>query len=429
MRGVKRAWPARWSAAALAAAALSAVAPPLADAAPFDEGGPTRVAAFVLDDDGAPVAGARGATLLHTLERALRRDGRLEIVDHDLALARRADLVPDEALGEALGSMSDGEALLRRDRAGAALPRLEQAARAFAENLAFARKRDYAHAQFLIGAAHAMLGNDDEAHEAFTRLLVWRDDYVADASIAPEKVLPRFEAAREALRGRGAGSIELLSSPAGAAAYVDGRFVGFTPTFAAGLTAGEHHVTFRAVGFVRAIVTVEVSSRVERTARVTLEPTPGRAQLEALLDEVAPELDRPRGGPALAELGALLGADHLVVVRLPSSTRGDDPVRGWIYGATSRQRLAAAERSPSDDDGAALAALAEDLYRQIAGEAWPPPARSRRDRGGVALHRRWWFWTGVTVVAAAVVVPRLFDLDGGARCPDGAVCGHVVWRF
>jgi tetratricopeptide (TPR) repeat protein len=428
MRGVKRAWPARSSAAGLAAAALCAVAPIPADAAPLEEGGPTRVAAFVLDDDGAPVAGARGAILLHTLERALRRDGRLEIVDHDLALARRAELYPDEALGEALDLVSAGEALLRRGQARTALPRLERAARAFAENLAFARKRDYAHAQFLIGAAHSMLGNDDDAHEAFTRLLVWRDDYLADASIAPEEVLPRFEAARETLRSRGAGSIELLSSPAGAAAYVDGRFVGFTPTFAAGLTAGEHHVTFRAVGFVRAIVTVEVSSRVERTARVTLEPTPGRAQLEALLDEVAPELDRPRGGPALAELGALLGVDHLVVVRLPSSTGGDDPVRGWIYGATSRQRLAASERTPSNDAGAALAALAEDLYRQIAGEAWPPTARPR-DRAGVALHRRWWFWTGVTAVAAAVAVPRLFDLDGGARCPDGAVCGHVVWRF
>ncbi|MEM9488337.1 MAG: hypothetical protein AAGC55_04275, partial [Myxococcota bacterium] len=47
------------------------------------------------------------------------------------------------------------------------------------------------------------------------------------------------------------------------------------------------------------------------------------------------------------------------------------------------------------------------------------------------VYKRWWFWTGLTALAAAAIaVPLVLSSGGGeTSCPDGQVCGAVIWSF
>ena len=57
------------------------------------------------------------------------------------------------------------------------------------------------------------------------------------------------------------GSLEIRSEPAAAQAYVDGKYVGVTPTFAEGLVVGEHWVTLKKEGFKKAVMAAQVSAK------------------------------------------------------------------------------------------------------------------------------------------------------------------------
>ncbi len=246
-----------------------------------------RVAVIVLGADGEPLPSTMRATLQVSMERALGTDERLEIVDVDAQLAGRAGAAPTDVVSEARGLLSIGEELLRRGQADAALAKLQAASAQLATVLAWAQKQELARAQFLLGAAQAVGGDGKAALASFIALLAWRPDFVADPTIAPTEVLPIWEKAQARVLKLRGGSIEITSSPDGAMAYVDGRFVGFTPTVVEALPAATHYVTIRMHGRVRVVEAVKVSDKKEATMRVRLEATPGIDELDAAIDDLA----------------------------------------------------------------------------------------------------------------------------------------------
>src|SRR5690606_14236038 len=143
---------------AAAAVAIALAAPTAAAAPPPAER--TRVIAFVLAGD-AP--GATRAALLMAFEHALEREHRLDVVDQDRQLAHQAGLVPRDVIGEARGLLRAGERLLRDGKTGDALARLTAAEQQLQRVLAHTSKRELARAQFLVGAAHAVIGRDADA--------------------------------------------------------------------------------------------------------------------------------------------------------------------------------------------------------------------------------------------------------------------------
>jgi hypothetical protein len=404
--------------------------------APRAPGVEARVAVIVLGQDGEPLPAATRATLQVTMERALQGDERLEIVDQDTELAKHAGQVPLEAISEARGLARAGEELLRRGQSEPARIKLEQASRHLAEVLAWTSKQELAQAQFLLGAALAVDGEKKDALAAFVSLLAWRPEFVADPEIWPEKVLPLWEKAQEKAAKLDGGSIEISSSPEGAMAYVDGRFVGFTPTIVEGLPAATHYVTVRMYGRVRSVAAVKVSDRRPSELKVSLDPTPGVDRLREAIDAIAGGVGAAQANAeiqaAFGDLSELLMVDHAAVLVAPD---GAGPYRGYVYAVEGGTLLAKAElelgeRDPED----AFGELAAALYQQISFEPKeaPPPKKPRRTGAKKPFYTRWWFWSAVgAVVVTSIAVPLLLRDDGAPElgCPPGDSCGTVIFRF
>ncbi len=432
----------RLVAAIAAAAVLLSGAPLRADEgdapdveAPRAPGVEARVAVFVLGQDGEPLPAATRATLQVTMERALEGDERLEIVDQDTELAKQAGQVPIEAISEARGLARAGEELLRRGKSEPARIKLEQASRHLAEVLAWTSKQELARAQFLLGAALAVDGEKKDAMAAFVALLAWRPDFVADPEIWPEKVLPIWEKAQQKVTRLDGGSIEISSSPEGAMAYVDGRFVGFTPTVVEALPAAVHYVTIRMHGRIRAVNAVKVSSKRPAEIAVKLAPTPGISELEQAIHDLSAGIGAEQAPAAaqagFADLGEQLDVQHAVVLIAPE---GDQPYVGYVYAVDGGTRLARAEIALGErDPEEAFAELAAVLYGQISfepiEEAPPPTVVERRSRK--PFYKTWWFWGAVgAAVTAGVAIPLLLRDDAPELgCPSGDSCGIVVLSF
>lgn len=398
-----------------------------------------KVAVVVLtaSPDDKPLTATRAATVQVSMEHALATDPRLDVIDLDEGLAESGGAVPKDAVAEARALVASGEELLRRGQPKQALLKLEGAATQLAGVLAWAQKQELAQAQFLRGAAHAALGEDKAAIDEFVALIAWRPDFAADPTIVPGKVIPLWDKAQARARKLPGGSVELTTSPAGAMAYADGRFVGFTPTTVEALPVGTHYLTVRARGYQKAVVAVRISDKKPVTSAVTLAPSPRAAQLEE-------DLVALRGGlgatqmPAevqatLGDLSDLLGVDQLVVLLAPP-VGGDKVYKAYVYGAVGGMRLAQAETKVGDeglDD--ALGRLGVDLYKQVSFAPPPPPPPPRRPRvaGARPFYKTWWFWSGVGAAALGIAAGALIihERDSGPSCPAGDSCGVIVLRF
>ncbi|HVK75381.1 MAG TPA: PEGA domain-containing protein [Kofleriaceae bacterium] len=407
------------------------------DAAGGDRG-EVELAVVVTGADGVKLPGVRRATVQVSMERALKRDRRLIVVDKDDRLAARAGRLPADVVAEARALVSSGEELLRRGQAEAALLKLQGASTQLARVLAWTQKQELARAQFLLGAAQVLTGDAKAAQATFVALLAWRPEMVADADIEPTKVLPVWEKARKQAARLAGGSIEIETAPAGALAYVDGKLIGFTPTVVEGLAVGVHYVTLRRDGHERRVEPVKVSGahpvRVDlplsRSPRADEVATAERQLIGGLGEKLAPASAQE----GFAMFGELLGVEHVVAVVVEP---GDGRYRAYVYdtggGLLGEQAVVVGDRELED----AFAEAATSLYVQVARAKArvavkprkPPPSSSSSGR---SVFRRWWFWAGVgTVIAAGVGVPLLLsiDRDEPLTCPAGSSCGDVVFRF
>ncbi len=414
-------------------AVFCALIPSEAYAQAGDRGGIDTVV-LIVDGNGALISGSM-PKLQYGMERALRKQRRLRVHDVDLRLTFRVGQSRAARLSEALGLLKTGEALLGKSTPRAAINRLRPALALLRELLAFASKRQLARAQFLVGVAHAMLGNTRAARNEFTRLLIWRPGFQAITRYAPDKVLPSWQAATTKVKALPGGSIALSTRPASALAYVDGGFIGPTPTTAEALTVGTHYVTYKLPGYQRVVAKIAVSSKRQRKLRRRLRRTPRIKELRALAVKLGPSWGRAKAPAELSKLGALVRAQHVVVVKRLRDRR----FQTYVYDAYSRRRLAAARTAlPASYDRAALAELTRTLYAGIALDRTvvrraPPPAKPqvRRPSSGRSIFGRWWFWTGV---AAAVAIPVIVTSlpESSASCPGGFMCGRLrlgVLRF
>jgi len=395
------------------------------------------VAVFVTAQPGR-MSPARHTEVLLATQRALRDNDDLEVIDADVLLANRAGLIPNEEISEARGLLESGEALLRKGRAGPARLRLETAARLLDVGLAFVSKQELARAQFLVGAAHAILGHKKEARKWFTRLQVWRTGFVADPSLEPGKVLPLWEASQRAVDRRPGGSIEILSEPGGALAYVDGSLIGPTPATAEALVAGEHYVTLKLAGYQRTVRGVSVSGKVQEIVSANLPPLPHYDELREHVAGVVAGLGAPTASSVLLKIADLLEIRQAFFVRVPVPGSRDS-FEAFLYDARNRKLLARAEARATGDEEveAVLAKLTRTVYAGLAlhSESAPRTLAKKpvpKKKKGKPFYRKWWFWTGLT---AAVTVPVLwntnlsFDLTRGPHCPHDRVCGDVILEF
>jgi hypothetical protein len=400
------------------------------------ENGEATVAVVVTAAPGVKFPTARRATVQVSVERALKRDKRLIVVDKDDRLAANAKRVPTDVVNEARALLSSGEELLKRGQAKAALLKLEGASVQLARVLAWTQKSELARAQFLLGAAQALSGDQKSALTTFVALLAWRPESVADADLEPGVILPLWEKAQAKAHKLPGGSIDIDTQPGGALAYVDGKLAGFTPTVVEGLAVGTHYVTVRRDGHERRVEAVRVSDKKAAKLSVKLEPSRRGAELAVAEQEMTTGLGAPMA-PAdaqagFAEAGELLGVEQIVVV---SAEEGEGKYRVFVYEASGGARLAQANLTVGDRElEDAFADISGPLYEQVAKakvKVVKKPPRAKKPSGPSIFSNKWFWITvgGVVAVGATTGLILSIDRSEPLTCPAGTSCGEIIFRF
>ena len=407
-----------------------------ADAKPLDE--EHTAAVFVVPAQGE-MSRAREATLLLTLERTLGDYPQIDLVDVDNRLAARVGRIPAKQIADARDRLQRGTAALEQGKAKDAIANLEEAVAKLEESVAFIDLAELSQAQFTVGAALALTGEKDAAVDAFRQLATWNPTYSITADYITRDVTDAWLAAKKSLARKRKGTLKLVSEPAGAIAYVDGRFIGFTPTRAEGLLPGVHHVTYKMHGFYRVAQKGEVRSRKTSKVTATLEPAEQAEQVKGLARAVASTLESDTGPRALLDLRDLLDVDHAIFIRVPGRGQDKAPYQAAVFDTETRARLSLVSAPPDDDVQTLLETLTRSLYGELIPTADPIVETSgdkgdKGDKGGKRFYQKWWFWTGLAVTTVAGVgVPLLFKYDviGGDNgpCPSGFTCGDISWRF
>jgi tetratricopeptide (TPR) repeat protein len=416
----------------LVAAAGTAVCgwPEAGRAAPAQEPPPISVAAFVIPKHQKLARPLRATTLL-VLESALRRNPRLQVIDTDLRLAGADHITAESILNRARAQVAAGETLLAQGAAAKALREFQAAEEQFERLFEHTFRDDLPRTQFLIGASHALNDSPEAALAAFVGLLTWSPKFSMDPSFPHrERVAWLWERARVAKTKLPEGRFRLASTPTNALAYADGQLLGFTPTSTPPLTVGVHYLTLRVEGHERLVrkFTIEQGAQVqERT--FTLRPAPAHQNVAAALAQVQERLGAPRIDEPLRTLRDLLQVDHAVFVTVNGATYDV-----YAYDLIRGQRLANAVVTvgESDDLEHQLAELSDALYTEAL-RVMIPVTKSAERAPPAPIYRRWWFWTGVGVLATAIIIPvalRAGDGDGSSgACPPDHTCGDVMFRF
>ena len=229
------------------------------------------------------------------------------------------------------------------------------------------------------GIARLYLASEDDARRAFQDAQRLDPAYEPEASALPRRVMELWEEVRNL------GALVVVTTPEGAAVYLDGEMQGYAPVDMAMLAPGEYRVTVTRDGYLDDTRVVTVVSSRAATVRVEMNPAE-----EAVAPGGAGQAETPpRGGGGLgtgALVGLLGGAGAAVGVGLAVAGGGgassSGPVSPPVVSASVPSAPARPTLTPGD--------------RQL-GVSWTAPAsngaaitdydvRYRRSGGGWTDH-------------------------------------------
>lgn len=204
---------------------------------------------------------------------ALDATGKVDGLTPDEVGARfagRQNLILDAlALGPGRDSLREGKILYDRAQPEQAIPVLEQATRQLATGLAGSTDVSLLHdALTLLGLAHAGLGNDAAARQAFGRSVTLDPSRQLDAVNHPPQIVALYTEVRTAAVAQASATLT-VTAPAGASLWVDGREA---PEGDLTLVAGEHYVFVRAADGATGFETLTLASGETRSLSLKLSP-------------------------------------------------------------------------------------------------------------------------------------------------------------
>lgn len=379
----------------------------VATAALADKPQKTRVTVFLV-----PAKGFKAQTLARitrAFSKILRKNPNLDMEDSDKLLVQYSGEAPITEIATAKQASSQGLEALKAGNAEAAIQALEQAFTTYEQVLAFVKKRTVARTLMALAVAQAEAGQKRLALANFVRLLTWRPHLRYDTANFDSRHIPLFEKARAVVERKKRGSIELVTTPPGAKAYVDGRFMGVTPTVAFGLKVGEHWATFKKPGFVKAALKIEVSPTSQKRYEQELRRSEKFLLLKQSLATARQGLGRARANSGMTDLRSFLYIDQAVFAAVGYAGPGRVHIQAYLYDLRSKLRLNYSAMTVETHKLAGIERLASQLYLNVrydgsleAPPEAPPPEPEKR----TPIYAAWWFWTAVAAgVAAAIVLP------------------------
>ena len=383
---------------------------------------PTKVTLFYFFPEG--FSSRIAASVSRSLGRALRSNRRLEVKDSDQLLAAYAGDMPSDAIDAAEKELQNALAALTGGDFRNAATQLETTIPKLEALIAFIKKRRLAHAILSLGVCQAALGKRALAADTFRDLLAWRPGARYDLDTYPSKFVGLFEGARKKAKRLPRGSAVLSTDPPGAKAYVDGRYLGVTPTTAYGLSSGRHYATFKKDGFIKSGLPIAVSAREQRSYSLPLKRSEKYLLLKQTIAQARQGLGKSTASAAMVDLRTVLFIDQVIFAEV-ESVDAATTLTLHLYDLRSKLRLNLAKFRFEKVSNSKLADAAQLLYLNVRYDGGvdappdpaPPPPKTRR-----AFYARWWFWTAVAAGAAAIVVPIVVLSSGSEGCPDGNRC-------
>ncbi len=381
---------------------------------------PVRVTTFLLEHPGLSEQAL--VPVMRALDEGLRRNPRLEMKDLDTRLADFAQEVPQEQIDQGRLLLQEGQKSLTALELPVAIKKLGQAVDELSKVLPYIKKQELADAMMALGTSHFENGDKKEAKHTFERLLVWRADYKVDLSRYPPAILAIVEEVRKEVERQKRGSLEIRSDPPASQAYVDGRYIGVTPTFADGLIVGEHWVTLKKEGFKKAVMPAQVSSKMQQLVSIPMERSTKYLLVKQALATVEKSLGQATLDTSADNLKEVLFIDHAVFLRASPAGPGQLKVDCLLYDLRTRRRLTRVTKTvPIARAEKELQTLASQLYLNVSYEAElveskdaPPPKPFVRR----PFYKTWWFWTAAGVAVTGVVL-------GATLAPRPKDCGSA----
>ncbi|MBW2733028.1 MAG: PEGA domain-containing protein [Deltaproteobacteria bacterium] len=375
-----------------------------------------KVTAFVLASEGVP--SKLRERILRRFAKALGKNTHLDVKDSDKLLAEFSGDIPAVKVQQLDTDHKAAVKLLMTGTAAEARTQLERVITGYESLLPFIRKRRMAHAQVALGVAMATLGKRREALATFSKLFVWRPR-ATYPPLFDTKIFPLFQRAQSKAKKLRRGSIELTTEPPGARAYVDGRFVGATPTVAFGLGVGRHYATFKKAGFVKGGLVVNVDPRRQQAFTAKLRQSEKFLVIQQSLADAERNLGQEEATPAMTDLRVVLFLDQVIFAKLQQTPEGLH-VDAHLYDLRSKLRLNQARMTFDTKTLKPIDELARLVYVNVpydgsvhAPPDAPPPTVVRRGRFSLLALRRWWcLW-------------RCWCQEGPMHAPAG-IC---VWRL
>jgi hypothetical protein len=405
--------------------------PPTAEASeaagPGDEGatrsaGGVKVTVFIFPE---VEMDARVATeVMAGIRRGIRADKRLEWIDPSAAIEASEEVVDELPAQQGAERLAQAVEHARAGRWRTVVSSLDDAIELFESDLANVQRQDLVDATMLWGAAQCEMRRTRVCESAFRRVVTFRENASYDTDVLPRGPEQLFEQIRDDTLEGPRGSLNIETEPPGAEIFVDGRFVGASPSRAEGLLAGDHYVTLKMVGYERQVQRVTVRTDFEDTATFELVQMENFLGLQHSLEAAQNEMGQPRAGNGIRGLRGLLLIDQVVLGALSRIEDSDEfNVVLYLYDLRTNHGLRRLERRINWEaqDLTSTEELAAELYRNIdlTGRIRPvddplPPLPVEP----APFYRTWWFWSivgavivGTSIGVASAVAP--------AQVPEG----------
>lgn len=210
----------------------------------------------------------------------------------------------------------------------------------------------------------------DDATEKLRALYILDPEYKPDASLLSPQFRPAFERAANAARTAPRGTVRIETNPPGADVYVDGHWLGASPT-SPELRAGQHVVQVRAAGYAAEGSLITVDPTLTLSLPFQLLPLKADAQKAALVRSIETST-LPGGRERLAtELRKLTGADAVAFVIARPVVDGVEVSAEVFHGLPGAPPAKTSEVPSRDVSAARGVALAKEIAALL--EAPPPP--------------------------------------------------------
>ena len=187
------------------------------------------------------------------------------------------------------------------------------------------------------GAALALRGSADESKAVFTELLTLDATYeLTGFNPLVNKV---FNTAIEAEEKLERGQVEIYSTPANAAIFIDGMFRGVSPLLVDGLAVGAHMLRIEKNGYEAYGGALEITNQQSLTSQTRLRSIARGPMFRDLVSRAGRSVEKGGMDGKLRELARILLCDVLVVVSVTQSG-SDITLNGGVYDRKTAKRIA-----------------------------------------------------------------------------------------